>query len=80
MSDLRKMPTRSRCGKLYIGTIIDKKSRFSTTVFLRTKDEFFEKYKLALNYIKNNFGRVPKYWTCDGGGEFDNDRMKKLNQ
>jgi histone deacetylase 1/2 len=80
VSDLRKMPTRSKDGFQYIGTIIDKKTRYAQTVFLKKKDEFYAKYKEVLIYIRNNFGRLPKYWKSDGGGEFDSKRMAKLNR
>ena len=77
--DLKQIK-RGKGGKKWLGTIIDQKSRLALTVFLSTKDQFYEEYRKALIYIKNQTGRLPKWWTADGGGEFDNDQMKKLNE
>ena len=80
MSDLKTMPTVGTGGCKYIGTIIDKKSRYTLQVYLSTKDKFYHHYQSVITWIKNQTGKAHKVFLSDNGGEFKNSNMDDLHR
>ena len=78
-SNLKMMPCEGRDKAKYIGTAIDKKTRFAVLCFLRTKDEWYHKYEDIIKWFKHQKGRAHKMWRTDGGGEFVNKHTNAIN-
>ena len=56
-------------GKSYVARLLDEFSRKSWIFTLRSKDEFFDAYKLWLPRVESGMSRHD-YLQTDGGGEF----------
>lgn len=70
ISDLKSMPCEGTGRAKTVGSAIDKKTRFTTLVFLHTKDQWYQRYEAIVRWFKNQKGRVHKIWRTDNGGEF----------
>ena len=80
VSDLKSMSCEGTGRAKTVGSAIDKKSRYTTLVFLHTKDQWYLKYEVILRWFKNQKGRIFKIWRTDGGGEFRNDEIDAINE
>ena len=78
-SDLKMMPCEGKGRAKYIGTAIDKKTRFTVLVYLRTKGEWHKKYEDIITWFKSQKGQTHKQWRTDGGGEFCNKHTDAIN-
>jgi hypothetical protein len=66
-------PTESIVGhKKYFSVIVDKKTRYTWIAFHRHKSDYEQYFIVMMAFLKNQFGKVPKKFHFDGGGEFDN--------
>ena len=63
-------------GNKYIFMITDDYSKYTEVYFLKNKCETFTKLQEYINYVKNKFGRYPKVFRSDGGGEFINNKLQ----
>lgn len=78
VSDLKTMPTVGTGGAVYAGSAIDHKTKYLTLTFLKTKDEWPQKYEQVINWFKNKLGRTHKEWRSDGAKEFVSKDMQVI--
>lgn len=70
-SDICEMTdTFTRGGKRYFITFNDDVSKYTYVVFIRTKDEVFEKFKSYKTEVKNFLNLKIKTLRSDRGGEY----------
>lgn len=72
------MPKGSH-GAKYVGSMIDKKTKYTTLTYLPTKDAWYKQYEKFIRWIKNMKGRAHKVWRTDNGGEFDCKKCRDIN-
>ncbi|XP_070032743.1 uncharacterized protein [Nicotiana tomentosiformis] len=72
------MRVASRGGKKYIFVIVDDYSRFTWTLFLRTKDETFEVFVAFVKRIQVKMGNNVACIGSDNGIEFDNAKFDEF--
>ncbi|XP_070047150.1 uncharacterized protein [Nicotiana tomentosiformis] len=72
------MRVPSRGGKRYIFIIVDDYSRFSWTLFLRTKDETFQVFVAFVKKIQVKMGNIVVCISSDHGTEFDNAKFDEF--
>ncbi|XP_065074991.1 facilitated trehalose transporter Tret1-2 homolog [Ochlerotatus camptorhynchus] len=72
------MKTVAPSGNRYVMHIIDDYSRFTVTYLLQHKSEATQNIVDYVRWAENNFGRKPRVVRSDGGGEFDNKRLRKF--
>ncbi|XP_070032745.1 uncharacterized protein [Nicotiana tomentosiformis] len=72
------MRVASRGGKKYIFVIVDDYSRFTWTLFLRTKDETFGVFVAFVKRIQVNMGNNVACIGSDYGTEFDNAKFDEF--
>jgi transposase InsO family protein len=68
--------TKSIGGNYYGLVIVDDYSRFTWTLFLKTKDEAFSAFVKLANRIQNEKGIKIVSIRSDHGGEFQNDKFE----
>ncbi|MBW0523085.1 hypothetical protein O181_062800 [Austropuccinia psidii MF-1] len=68
----------SLSGSKYLLTIIDQLLALKVMKFLKKKSESFEQFVIAKNFMENQQHRKMKRLTSDQGGEFVNEKFKKL--
>lgn len=78
-SDLKAMHCPSRQGFRYIATVIDKASKYTYLLLLRRKSDFADLYAELLRMIRHQKGTVWKKMQTDGGGEYNNKDVRKIN-
>lgn len=69
-------PVTSVGGSRYYISATDDCSRHAWMIFLKAKNEAFEKIKAHIAYLENRYGRTPKILRFDNGTEFFNNEMK----
>ncbi|XP_070058115.1 uncharacterized protein [Nicotiana tomentosiformis] len=72
------MRVPSRGGKKYIFVIVDDYSRFTWTMFLRTKDETFQVFDAFVKMIQMKMSHNVVCIRSDHGTEFDNAKFDKF--
>ncbi|MBW0508536.1 hypothetical protein O181_048251 [Austropuccinia psidii MF-1] len=65
-------------GFKYLLTIIDQSTSFKIIKFLKAKSESFDQFVIAKNYMENQQDKTIKKLTSDQGGEFLNEKFKRL--
>ncbi|MBW0481617.1 hypothetical protein O181_021332 [Austropuccinia psidii MF-1] len=65
-------------GFKYLLTIIDQSRSFKIINFLKAKSESFDQFVIAKNYMENQQDKKIKKLTSDRGGEFLNEKFKRL--
>ncbi|XP_075082561.1 uncharacterized protein LOC142166868 [Nicotiana tabacum] len=74
----RPMRVASRGGKKYIFVIVDDYTRFTWTLFLRTKDKTFEVFVAFVKRIQVKMGNNVACFRSDHGTEFDNAKFDEF--
>ncbi|GJS69221.1 retrovirus-related pol polyprotein from transposon TNT 1-94 [Tanacetum coccineum] len=64
---------KSYGGNLYTLVVVDDYSRYTLTIFLKTKNEAFEKFEILSRNIQNQLGSSIITIRTDHGREFDNE-------
>ncbi|XP_075098043.1 uncharacterized protein LOC142175357 [Nicotiana tabacum] len=77
-SSFKDHKVASRGGKKYIFVIVDDYSRFTWTLFLRTKDETFEVFVSFVKKIQVKMGNDVACIRSDHGTEFDNAKFDEF--
>ncbi|MBW0532680.1 hypothetical protein O181_072395 [Austropuccinia psidii MF-1] len=62
----------------YLLTIVDQSTSFKMINFLKRKSESLDQFVIAKNYMENQQDKNIKKLTSDWGGEFLNEKFKKL--
>ncbi|MBW0505351.1 hypothetical protein O181_045066 [Austropuccinia psidii MF-1] len=68
----------SLSGFRYLLTIVDQATSFKIIKLLKKKSESFDQFVIAKNFMENQQNRKMKRLTSDRGGEFVNDKFKKM--
>lgn len=68
----------SLSGKTYAAILLDEKTRKTWIVFLRSKDEFIDAFKVWLPKVENESKKSMKVLRADGGGEFISAKLKDI--
>jgi len=68
----------TRDGFRYFITFIDDFSKFTYVYLLKNKSEAFEKLKIFLNEVENQFGKKIKRFRSDRGGEYDSNVLNEF--
>ncbi|MBW0536559.1 hypothetical protein O181_076274 [Austropuccinia psidii MF-1] len=68
----------SLSGFKYLLTIVDQSSSFKIMKFLKKKSESFDQFVIAKNFMETQQNKKMKKLTSDRGGEFVNEKFKKL--
>ncbi|MBW0465590.1 hypothetical protein O181_005305 [Austropuccinia psidii MF-1] len=68
----------SLTGFKYLLTIVDQSSSFKIMKFLKRKTESFDQFIIAKNFMENQQNRRMKRLMSDRGGEFVNEKFKKM--
>jgi transposase InsO family protein len=76
-TDLLYMPP-SHSKLKYCMVIIDDYSSYAVTYYLKQKNEAASKLEEFLNFFKTQLTSHVKRIRCDGGGEFDNKKVKEI--
>lgn len=79
-SDLKEMYAAGTGGSKWMGSAIDTYSRYALIVAIKTKGDFAKHYEDIVAWYRNQTGKPHKQWTTDGGGEFNNAYIDKVNK
>ena len=72
------MRVQSRSGKLYVLVIVDDFSRFTWTIFLRSKDETFDEFICFAKKVQKTSGYQLVRLRSDHGTEFENNKFDEF--
>ncbi|MBW0494582.1 hypothetical protein O181_034297 [Austropuccinia psidii MF-1] len=70
----------SLSGFKYLLTIVDQSTSFKIIKFLKKKSESFDQFVIAKNLMENQQNKKMKKLTSDRGGEFVNEKFKRLSE
>ena len=77
-SDLKQFPTESYHRNKYFISFIDDYSSFGWVHCLRAKSSALQALQDFLVMVNNQFGKTPKEWMSDAGGEYKSDEFIRI--
>ena len=77
-SDLKEFPTLSYHRFKYFISFVDDHSSFGWITCLRAKSSALKALQDFLAMVKNQFGKVPKEWMSDAGGEYKSGEFTRI--